>query len=161
MLPVEITPVGTDTLPALDQALRQLSADLGDTHCATPSALSAALFGPVPACYGLLAMDAEGETPLAVALYSPVMSTTLGAPGAYVSDLWVSGQARGQALGPQMLAAVADRAEARWGAQFLKLVNYDDNPRARRFYTRLGFQELPGETAMFLSGAPLDCLKGQ
>jgi len=152
----DVTP---DTLPLLETALARLSADLGDRHHVDTATLHAALFGPVPACYAVLALDADAAL-RGAALYSPVMSTTMGSAGAYVSDLWVTEAARGQALGQHLLAHVAHRAHALWQARFVRLVSYAANTRARAFYARLGFAENHDEVVLQLSGDALDQLKG-
>jgi uncharacterized protein (DUF849 family) len=98
---------------------------------------------------------------LGAALFSPVFSTVRGGAGAYVSDLWVAPEARGQALGTALLAAVAERTRSDWNASFIKLISYSDNDEALRFYARLGFAPLRGETGLTLSGAPLAALSRQ
>ena len=95
---------------------------------------------------------------LGAALFSPVFSTVRGGASAYVSDLWVAPEARGQALGTAQLAAVAERTRIDWNASFIKLVSYSNNNEALRFYARLGFASLRGETGLTLSGAPLAAL---
>ncbi len=135
----------------LASALAQLSAELEESHTVDRDTLRSALFGPVPACYGVLALNA-GNGLLGAALYAPVMSTSLGGTGAFVSDLWVAAPARGQALGPAMLAYVARRASALWQARFLRLVSYRSNARARAFYLSLGFTEKPQDVVLQLSG---------
>lgn len=141
-------------LARLDAALRALSADLGDDHRATPEGILAAGFGPLPAFRALLALD--GGSAVGAAVFSPLYSTTRGFPGAYVSDLWVAAAARGTGLGARLLAAVRDEAQALWGAGFLRLAVYADNPRAVTFYERLGFAPRSGETSMILEGAAFD-----
>ena len=93
-----------------------------------------------------------------VALWSPFLSTTRGATGAYVSDLWVAGDQRGSGLGMRLLAAVRDAAATEFGAVFLRLAVYDDNAAARRFYDRLGFQPKPDEIWLTLEGPALEAL---
>ncbi|MCW1956596.1 MAG: GNAT family N-acetyltransferase [Roseobacter sp.] len=151
-----IRPVTPDTLPLLLHSLKSLAADLGDVFTASPEALRAALFGAAPACHALLAL--QGERCLGAALFAPVFSTVKGGAGAYVSDLWVAPEARGKALGTALLAAVAEQACTDWNARFLKLVSYADNDSALRFYARLGFAPLRGETGLTLSGAPFAAL---
>ena len=146
-----------DDAPRLNAALRRLSADIGDRHRATDDDLRRAGFGPVPSFTALLA-EAEGEV-VGVALVSPVFSTTKGAPGAFVSDLWVAETARGTGLGRRLLGAVAEMARADWGAAYLKLSVYHDNPSARAVYARLGFAALEGEITMILGAPELDRLK--
>ena len=131
---------------------------MGDTHRASAADLLRAGFGPEPAFHALLAE--AGPEVLAAAVYSPVMSTTRGMPGAYVSDLWVAGAARGTGLGGAMLAAVRDAAAADWGAGFLRLAVYEDNASALAFYQSRGFRAHPRETFMTLDGAALDRLAG-
>ncbi|MGB8624273.1 MAG: GNAT family N-acetyltransferase, partial [Paracoccaceae bacterium] len=116
-------------------------------------------FGPVPAFRALLAE--AGDEVLGVAMYSPVFSTVRAAPGLYVSDLWVSSAARGRGLGKRLLQAVARDAEEAWGARFLRLVVYEENPDARRFYDRLGFSADPQDIVMTLDETGLNALKGQ
>ncbi|MEH7829465.1 GNAT family N-acetyltransferase [Gemmobacter denitrificans] len=93
-----------------------------------------------------------------LALWSPFLSTTRGAMGAYVSDLWVGPAARGQGLGARLLASVRDRAAAEFGAVFLRLAVYEDNAGARLFYDRLGFCPKPEEIWLTLEGKELAAL---
>ncbi len=139
--------------PRLNAALRKLSETMGDTHKAEDLLVESAGFGDTPAFYALIA-ERQGEF-IGFAVYSPLFSTTRGRAGAYVSDLWVDAPARGQRLGVRLLAAVRDRAQAQWGAGFLRLAVYDDNPRAVSFYAGLGFVTATAETSMTLEGAAL------
>jgi ribosomal protein S18 acetylase RimI-like enzyme len=132
----------------LDAALRCLSAELGDTHRASATDLLRYGFGDAPAFVALLAE--AGSTTRGVVMFSPVFSTIRGAPGLYVSDLWVAPEARGTGLAERLLVAARAEAAARWGARFLRLAVYDDNPRARAFYDRLGFRASLRETLMTL-----------
>jgi len=153
---VRITP---ETLPLLFQSLKNLAADLNDDFTTCETELHAALFGPSPTCNALLAL--QDARVFGAALFSPVFSTVRGGAGAYVSDLWVAPEARGQALGTGLLAAVAERTRSDWNASFIKLISYSDNDEALRFYARLGFAPLRGETGLTLSGAPLAALSRQ
>lgn len=155
----EIRPAGPEDLAALDAALRALSDDLGDTHRADAAALGRALFGPVPVARACLAR--RGTETAGVALFSPLFSTARGAPGLFVSDLWVAPEARGEGLGQRLLRAAAEEAATLWGAGFLRLIVHDHNPRARAFYDRLGFETLSGETALVLPGPAFDSLRRQ
>lgn len=92
---------------------------------------------------------AREETCGAVA-FAPCFSTYRGGPGLFVSDLWVSEGMRGQNLGPRLLAAAGRYARQQWGAGFLKLSVYHDNPRAQTFYLRLGFETLDEESNLSL-----------
>ncbi|MCB2109643.1 MAG: GNAT family N-acetyltransferase [Defluviimonas sp.] len=142
----------------LSAALRALSVDLGDRHAASDADIAAAGFGARPVFRAQIAVSA-GQ-PVGAAVYSPIYSTTRARPGVYVSDLWVAAAARGGGLGAKLLAAVRDDARARWGAGFVRLVVYADNPRALGFYTRLGFALRSDEAGMLLEGAALERLGG-
>ncbi len=137
-------------------ALRALSHDTGDTHRASDALIASAGFGAHPAYLALLAE--AGGTVVGLALFSPFLSTTRGKVGVYVSDLWVDASQRGQGLGPRLLAQVRDAARGQWGATFLRLAVYHDNPRAMAFYARLGFVATEGEHWIALDGAALEAL---
>lgn len=151
--------VSPGTQPLLEAALEQLSADLGDEHRIAPEVLSAALFGPYPSCHAVLALDSD-ERLFGAAMFSPVVSTTTGGAGAYVSDLWVAEEARGQSLGKQLLAQVGRRATDLWQARFLRLASYASNPRAEEFYNRLGFRAKTDEYVLQLAPDAFDQLDG-
>ena len=155
-----IRPVAKCDLPLLDAALRALSKELGDVHPASIDFLEQAGFGPTPAYNALIAIRGD-DTVCGAVVFSPVVSTTLAATGFYVSDLWVAETARGCGLGRRLLADAARLAEARWDANFLKLVVYHDSHDTRRFYDRLGLSARSGETTMFLDKSGLETLKGQ
>lgn len=155
-----IRPVERADLTLLDTALRALSKDLDDTHLAKIEVLEQAGFGPTPAFYALLALGEADELGGAV-LFSPAMSTSMGGPGVYVSDLWVAPAARGSGLGRDLLAETGAFAQARWGAGYLKLAVYDGSKNARQFYDRLGLVARSDETTLFLDQTGLNALKGQ
>jgi ribosomal protein S18 acetylase RimI-like enzyme len=152
-----IVPVTEDDIPLLAHALQQLAADLGDDYRADQTALAAAVCGPEASCVALLAMG--GATPLGAVLAAPVFSTLRGGTGLFVSDLWVAPGARGTGLARRLLAATLAQGARRDTARFLKLSVYDDNPRARAAYDRLGFTAQAAETNMILTGAALTSLK--
>lgn len=129
-------------LARLEQALRALSADVGEDYAAQSATLAQALLGDTPAACGLLAL--QGDQTLGAALYSPVFSTVRGGAGVYVSDLWVSRAARSQGLGARLLAETARDGAARWQAGWLKLAVYDHSKAAQKFYQRLGFEPARG-----------------
>ena len=151
-----IGPVTRGTLPLLEEGLRALSQDLKDPYRLKVSTLEAALFSDPPACSGAHALD--GNSLRGVALFSPLMSTALGCPGVYVSDLWITPEARGAGVGPALLGWVAARAAKLWGSGFMRLAAYEDNPRSIAFYERLGFTKTEGEAPLRLSGAGYEAL---
>ncbi|ASP32059.1 GNAT family N-acetyltransferase [Labrenzia sp. VG12] len=138
-------------------ALSQLSRDMGDVHATSLDMLKQHGFGAAPTFFALLAT--RQEITVGALLASPIFSTTRGGAGLYVSDLWVAEQARGAGLGPRLLAAAPDLAPEDWTVTFLRLAVYHDNPDARRFYERLGFEARQEETVLDLKGEPLDNLR--
>ncbi|MGY6704112.1 N-acetyltransferase family protein [Roseinatronobacter sp.] len=137
-----------DDLTRLETALRALSADIGEDYATDAAALAHALTGPRPAAYAILVL--QGHEALGAAMFSPVFSTVRGAAGLYVSDLWVSGDARGQGLGARLLAQVAQQGARDWQATWIKLAVYDHSTASQRFYKRLGFELATGMQEMRL-----------
>jgi ribosomal protein S18 acetylase RimI-like enzyme len=135
--------------------LRALSRDLGDEHRISDTTLAAACAADGVAL-ALLAWR-DGKV-IGALLSSPVMSTTQGGPGLYVSDLWVSPDMRGEGLGRRLLREAATVAAGRWGALFLRLTVYEGNEAARRMYARCGFTERPSERIAILHGSAWDRL---
>ncbi|MEX5729811.1 ribosomal protein S18 acetylase RimI-like enzyme [Rhodovulum iodosum] len=154
-----IRPATEADIDMLDAGLRRLSEGMGDSHRASVADLRRAGFGPRPSFRALLA-EVDGALG-GLALFSPVFSTMRGAAGLYVSDLWVAEAGRGQGLGRRLLARAAGEAETLWGARFLRLVVYDDNPAAQRFYRRLGLSADRREILMTLDEDGLDALEGR
>ncbi|MFZ1468153.1 MAG: GNAT family N-acetyltransferase [Paracoccaceae bacterium] len=143
------------TSPPPDQvalALRALSRDMGDPYLMDDALLARALAD------GSAAVLASNPAPVGVALYTPFPSTTRGQIGAFVTDLWVDASQRGTGLGRSLLIHVRDTVAARWGASFLRLNYYAENPGAQGFYTRLGFTPKPQEIWVTLEGKALEDL---
>lgn len=156
MQSIEIRNVRAPDLPLLGLALERLSGDLGDTHRASIDDLTKACFGDVPSCHGIIATRAD--QPVGAALVSPVFSTSLGAPGVFVSDLWVATDIRSQGLGPRLLRHAADLGANRWNAAYVKLTVYASNQRARGFYEGLGFCLAEHDQSMLLTGNSFSAL---
>ena len=156
---IDIRPATAADASRLNAALRALSDDLGDTHRASDEDILAGGFGRVPAFRALIAFD--GEVVVGAAVFSSIYSTTRGTAGAYVSDFWIDTSRRGTGLARHLLAAVRDEARALWGAQFLRLIVYKDNPHAAGFYERIGFVPRQGETGMILEGAAFEAIGGE
>lgn len=159
MKEIEIIRAGPADMERLSAALEHLSADLGDRHRAGANDLAAACGGANPACHGFLALLRDG-TVIGAALVSPLYSTTRGAAGVYVSDLWVAPATRGSGLGRRLLGAVARFGAGRWQARFLKLTVYAENAEARVFYERLGFRPADRDLSCLLGGDQFDELAG-
>ena len=151
-----IREAGPDDVRRVQDALMALSGDLGDDHRAGEEALAAACFGPASFACAMLAE--AGDAVVGVALASPLFSTTRGASGTYVSDLWVTPARRGAGTGRRLLAGAARRGAEMWGARFVKLAVYAENQRAAAFYRRLGFSFQDRERNAVLDGAQMRAL---
>lgn len=159
MTEISINPASEADAARLNEALARLSAEIGDRHLASVEDLLRHGFGPSPAFRALLAERAEEV--VGAAIFSPVFSTTRAASGLYVSDLWVAAEARGLGLGRRLLASAHAHAAGEWGAAYLKLAVYEDNPAAQAFYARLGFTPDTRETYVTLQGTELHALRGE
>lgn len=156
---ISIRLAGSADAGKLHQALLRLSEDLGDPHLASVDNILRHGFGEEPAFFALIAEEAGTGAVIGALVASPMFSTNRGGAGLYVSDLWVAASARGEGLGPKLLATALEHAPQSWSVRFLKLAVHNDNPAARSFYDRLGFEDTARETHLTLSGASLEALK--
>ena len=119
---------------------------------ATPEQLRAALFGPQPAAYALVA-EADGEV-VGMALYFLNFSTWEGVHGIYLEDLYVRPEQRGSGLGKALLLALAEIAVDRGYARVEWSV-LDWNTPAIDFYRALGAVPMDEWTVFRLTGDAL------
>jgi ribosomal protein S18 acetylase RimI-like enzyme len=75
---------------------------------------------------------------LGVCLWTMTYSSWRGAPGIYISDLYVLPHARGRKIGEKLLRGVVAQSKKR-GATFVKMEVDETNQAAAKFYGRLGF----------------------
>ena len=143
-----------EDMRAVMTALAALAKDLNDPFRASEAMIREALFGAHAHSVALMA----GDAPRGVVLMSPFVSTVLGCPCAYVSDLWVAQAARGQSLGRRLLCAAAQEAQARWGAEALYLNVYGHSTKSQAFYRHIGFVFHDDARRASLTGAALDAL---
>ncbi|WP_091552316.1 GNAT family N-acetyltransferase [Micromonospora pattaloongensis] len=101
----------------------------------TAEQLQTALFGPQPALFGHVGVDADGE-PVGFALWFLNFSTWEGVHGIYLEDLYVRPEARGTGLGLRLLATLAEICVER-GYPRLEWWVLNWNP-AREFYHAIG-----------------------
>jgi GNAT superfamily N-acetyltransferase len=120
---------------------------------ATPGLLRSALFGPQPAVYAVVAMDAAGEV-VGFALYFVTFSTWEGVHGLYLEDLFVSPNHRRSGLGRALLQSLAAIAVSRGYARFEWSV-LDWNQPSIDFYVAMGAVPMTGWTTYRLSGEAL------
>lgn len=124
---------------------------------ATPEHFRAALFGPQPAAYALVA-EAEAEV-VGFALYFLNFSTWEGVHGIYLEDLFVQPEHRGTGLGKALLTALAEIAVDRGYARVEWWV-LDWNTPSIEFYRRLGAVPMDEWTVFRLTGDALRNLAG-
>lgn len=132
----EAVPGDAAVVVALLRALAETLGE-GEKFRSTESSILRHGFGADRLLWSMLACD--GEQAVGVACYFPTFSTTRGAPGVYLQDLYVAPEARGQGIGRRLLSAVIAASAEGWDANHLLLLVYDDNIAARAFYRRLGF----------------------
>ncbi len=140
------------------ERIRELVGDLAtyekSAHAvkATSAQLHAALFGPQPAVYALVA-EVDGDV-VGMALYFLNFSTWEGVHGIYLEDLYVTPEHRGSGLGKALLTALADIAVQRGYARFEWWV-LDWNSPAIEFYRSLGAVAMQEWTVYRLEGPAL------
>ncbi|HEU4423203.1 MAG TPA: GNAT family N-acetyltransferase [Pilimelia sp.] len=119
----------------------------------TDAQLHAALFGPAPALYGHVGVDAD-DRPVAYALWFLNFSTWEGVHGIYLEDLYVHPGARGTGLGRDLLATLARLCRERGYARLEWWVLHW-NP-AREFYDAIGAHPMDEWVPYRLAGPALD-----
>lgn len=136
----------------------------------TDEQLHAALFGPAPALFGLVAdADLDGEAdggtgagpgPIGgFALWFLNFSTWEGAHGIYLEDLYVRPELRGSGLGKALLVRLAQIAVDRGYARVEWSV-LDWNTPSIDFYRRLGAVSMDEWTTFRLTGPALRTAAG-
>jgi GNAT superfamily N-acetyltransferase len=119
----------------------------------TTEQLRAALFGPQPATYALVA-EWQQQQVVGLALYFRNFSTWEGVHGLYLEDLYVMGEYRGFGLGKALLMSLAELTVERGYAR-LEWAVLDWNQPAIDFYRSLGARALDEWTVYRLSGEAL------
>jgi GNAT superfamily N-acetyltransferase len=118
----------------------------------TDAQLEAALFGPAPALFGLVAPDGDGVG--GFALYFLSFSTWEGVHGIYLEDLFVRPELRGSGLGRALLNRLAGIAVERGFARVEWSV-LDWNTPSIDFYRSLGAVPMDEWTTFRLTGPAL------
>ncbi len=122
----------------------------------TQDQLAAALFGPTPALFGLVAVDqdAADEVVVGYALYFLNFSTWEGVHGIYLEDLYVRPDQRGSGLGRALLTTLAGIATGRGYARVeWWVLNW--NAPSIGFYESLGAVAMDDWTVFRLTGPAL------
>lgn len=124
-----------------------------DEVLATEDLLDAALFGPDPSVFALIAETPDG-TVVGFALWFRNFSTWLGRHGVYLEDLYVRPTYRGQGYGKALLVELARIALDR-GYGRLEWWVLDWNEPALRFYRSIGALAMDEWTVQRVTGQTL------
>lgn len=124
-----------------------------DEVLATEDLLDAALFGPDPGVFALIAETPDG-TVVGFALWFRNFSTWLGRHGVYLEDLYVRPTYRGQGYGKALLVELARIALDR-GYGRLEWWVLDWNEPALRFYRSIGALAMDEWTVQRVTGQTL------
>jgi len=112
-------------------------------------------FGEDPAFVGVVAE--AGGVVVGYALINPGYDTDRSRREAYLNDLVVAEQWRGQSVGRQLMRAAAEAAKSHYRAELLWWGVHDLNAAAFRFYRGLGAREIKGVRFMSVD---IDALVG-
>jgi GNAT superfamily N-acetyltransferase len=124
----------------------------------TETQLRDALSGASPRIEAIIAY--VEQEPVGFALFFHDFSTFTGTQGLYVEDIYVRPVARGQGIGKQLLAYVAQLAKRRACTRLeWSVLNW--NETAIDFYKRLGAKAMDEWTVYKVTGGALDALAAQ
>jgi GNAT superfamily N-acetyltransferase len=149
-----IRPARPSDVPAIVAMVHELAEyERAPEQChLTEEQLRAALFGPQPALFGHVGVDADDE-PLGFALWFLNFSTWEGIHGIYLEDLYVRPAARGTGLGRLLLSTLAEICVER-GYPRLEWWVLEWNP-ARDFYHAIGATAMDEWVPYRLAGSGL------
>ncbi|RZU77955.1 acetyltransferase (GNAT) family protein [Micromonospora kangleipakensis] len=155
-----IRPARPEDVPAVVAMVHELAEyERAPEQChLTAEQLTAALFGPAPALFGHVAVDARDE-PLGFALWFLNFSTWEGVHGIYLEDLYVRPAARGSGAGRLLLATLAALCVER-GYRRLDWWMINWNPAAG-FYAAIGATPMDEWVPYRLTGPALHGLAAQ
>ncbi|MFD7707885.1 cyclophane-containing RiPP N-acetyltransferase HaaN [Streptomyces sp. NPDC059786] len=103
-----------------------------------------ALFGSPPLACALVVEDADGDL-AGLASYSFLWPAAGSTHSLFLKELYVRDGLRRQGVGARLMSELRTLAAARPGCSRVEWLTDRDNPRARDFYTALGFAELDGK----------------
>ncbi len=142
--------------------IRRLTRDLADYEkllheaVATEGDFLAAMFGPTPRAYAILA-GPPGEPPVGLALWYYTFSTFTGRPDIFLEDLFVALSHRGTGMGLALLRHLAQRAVAE-NCRRVEWRVLDWNQPSIDFYHNLGATKMQDWHVRQLGGAALRAL---
>ena len=157
MTDLHIRPIAPPDVAAVYGLLRGKAAFDGcpESLLATEDSLRAALFGPVPLTWALVAT--VGGRPVGFATYHAIFSTFLMRPGLWLDYLYVDAAQRGRGIGRALMARLCAIARERGCARVDWTVAVR-NDGGQRFYARLGAVVKDGVRLCRLDGAAIDQL---
>ena len=152
-----IRPAQVDDVPVVVSLIRELATyeREPDAVVASDDLVRAALFGPSPKVFCLVAEDDDAAV-VGFAIWFFNFSTWLGVHGVYLEDLFVRPEARGDGYGRALLTELA-RIAVRNGCGRLEWSVLDWNEPAQGFYRSLGAEPMDEWTTWRLTG---DALRG-
>ncbi|MEV0428349.1 GNAT family N-acetyltransferase [Micromonospora sp. NPDC049836] len=155
-----IRPARPEDVPAVVAMVHELADyERAPEQChLTEEQLTVALFGPAPALFGHVAVDAADQ-PIGFALWFLNFSTWAGVHGIYLEDLYVRPAARGTGAGRRLLATLAAICVER-GYRRLDWWMINWNPAAR-FYAAIGATPMDEWVPYRLTGPALHALAAQ
>jgi GNAT superfamily N-acetyltransferase len=123
---------------------------------ATETDFHAAMFGPAPRAYAILA-ERPNQPPVGIALWYYTFSTFTGRPDIFLEDLFVEPAHRGTGIGLALLRRLAHRAVAENCRRIeWRVLNW--NQPSIDFYRNLGATEMTDWHVRQLGGAALRAL---
>ena len=128
--------------------------DAPERVCCTADDLRRDGFGPARRFEALIA-EVGGEA-AGYALFYPSYTAWAGTAGLFLEDLYLDETARGHGVGRRLMAELAALCRRRGWTRIDLRVRADN--RARRFYQRIGTQQLEGWLPCKLAALPLDAL---
>lgn len=151
---VTIRAATADDTPALLRLIRALAAYEGQTDSCvvTEDGLQHGLFGPRPFADAILAKH-NGEA-IGYAIFFLYFSPNPGVPAAFLEQIYVEPERRGDGIGRALLRRVAQIAVEQ-GCGRLEWGVFKENAPAIRFYTRLGATFVDDFVACRLEGETL------
>lgn len=156
-----IRAAAVDDVPVVVSLVRELATyeREPDAVLATEEHVRAALFGPDPKVFCLVAEDPAGEV-VGFAVWFFNFSTWLGVHGVYLEDLFVRPDARGGGYGRALLTELA-RIAVQHECGRLEWAVLDWNTPAQGFYRSLGAEPMEEWTTWRLAGDALGRLGQQ
>lgn len=153
---VTIRPAHRDDIPALADLIEEIERFYGATEiqplAERRAQTEAALFGAAPLAHALVADSGDGDL-AGMAAYAFLWPATGTTHALFLKELYVREPARREGVGARLMAELRAVATARPGCSRMEWMADTSNPRARRFYASLGFEEVAGKVVYRIGAA--------